>query len=103
MGRRGEGAMAAEVQSRAAIDAQLLARFEAQVELPAWFMARFRTATGLFRVDLAGPAFSRSSRSRRADLRVGVDVDHPALDQLWSPVPLWNRGEPDPGMGSAAH
>ena len=32
--------MAAEVQSRAAIDAQLLARFEAQVELPAWFMAR---------------------------------------------------------------
>jgi hypothetical protein len=32
--------MAAEVQSRAAIDAQLLARFEAQVELPAWFMTR---------------------------------------------------------------
>jgi hypothetical protein len=65
---------------------------------------RFRTAARLFRVYLAGREFDPSGRrSRRPDLGVGVDVDHPVLDQLWSPVFLWIRREPDPGMRSAAH
>jgi hypothetical protein len=28
-------------------------------------------------------------------------VDHPVLDQLRSPVFLWSRRDPDPGMRSA--
>jgi hypothetical protein len=65
---------------------------------------RFRTAARRFHADLAGRELDPSSRrSRRPDLGVGVDVDHPVLDQLWSPVFLWVRREPDPGMRSAAH
>jgi hypothetical protein len=63
-----------------------------------------RTAARRFRVDLAGRVSDPSGRRiRRPDLGVGVDVDHPVLDQLWSPVFLWVRREPDPGMRSAAH
>jgi hypothetical protein len=64
---------------------------------------RFRTAAGLLQVDLAGWVFGPFGRmSRRPDLGVGVDVDHPVLDQLRSPVFLWSRRDPDPGMRSAA-
>jgi hypothetical protein len=64
---------------------------------------RFRMATRRFRGNLAGRVFDPSGRrSRRPDLGIGVDVDHPVLDQLWSPVYLWVRCEPDPGMRAAA-
>jgi hypothetical protein len=55
------------------------------------------------RVRLGSCVLGPSGGTRRcADLRVGIDVHHPVLDQLWTSMLRRNRGQSHPAMRSTA-